>query len=145
MNTLQKMSIWAYAHHPFWMDFIRIVLGGFILYKGIYFIQNNEALISLMKTPNSWIATYVVAHYVSFSHIVGGFLIAIGLLTRIAIVFQLPVLVGAVFYVNLSSGLFDSELWISLIVLGLLIVFLFFGPGKISVDEYTTKDEEAFH
>ena len=46
------------------------------------------------------ISPFVVAHYVVVAHLLGGFLIAIGLLTRVAVVSQIPVLLGAVFIVN---------------------------------------------
>jgi putative oxidoreductase len=77
---------------------------------------------------------------VAFSHLVGGILIAMGLLTRIAILFQIPILLGAVFLVNIQNGLIavsnNLEFEFSVIVLILLIVFLIFGSGKFSVDNW---------
>jgi uncharacterized membrane protein YphA (DoxX/SURF4 family) len=83
--------------------------------------------------PVAWAAV----HYIVFSHLVGGFFIAIGLLTRYAVVFQLPILIGAIFLVHLRDGLtfLNSDLWVAIIVLILLIVFLIVGSGKYSYDE----------
>lgn len=84
-----------------------------------------------------------LAHYVAFAHLVGGLLIAIGLLTRLAVVIQIPILLMAVFLVNIDQGFLSAsnnlEFELSLIVLVLLIVFLVFGSGKFSVDEYMRK------
>ena len=79
-----------------------------------------------------------LAHYVIFAHLLGGPLIAFGLVTRIMCAIQLPLLVGAVALVNFKE--FQSagsrlELEISIIVLIGLIVFMIFGAGKFSIDE----------
>jgi putative oxidoreductase len=140
MNTLTKIEHWADTHHPQWLDFVRIILGLFILYKGILFISNTEALLSIMKTAELQFVNLGLAHYVAFSHLVGGILIAMGLVTRLAILFQLPILLGAVFLVNIQQGFLsvsnNLEFGISLIVLILLITFLIYGSGKFSVDNW---------
>jgi putative oxidoreductase len=109
------------------------------MYKGVHFISNTDALLSTMRNADLAFAGLALAHYVAFAHLVGGFLIAIGLLTRFAILFQIPILIGAVFIVNMR-GLFSSanamELEVSLLVLALLIVFLIYGSGKLSVSDY---------
>jgi uncharacterized membrane protein YphA (DoxX/SURF4 family) len=87
-----------------------------------------------------------LAHYVAFAHLVGGFMICIGLLTRIAILFQLPVLIGAVIFVNSERGFFSesSELMYSVIILILLLVFLVIGSGPWSVDESWNRSGEKW-
>ncbi|MET3114237.1 putative membrane protein YphA (DoxX/SURF4 family) [Pedobacter sp. CG_S7] len=64
-------------------------------------------------------------HIIAFAHLVGGILITIGLLTRFAVVIQIPILLSAIFFVNLSKGFstLNSELWLSVIVLFLLVLF----------------------
>ena len=51
---------------------------------------------------NSAVSLYAVflAHYVALCSSDGGFLIIIGLLTRVAVLFQLPILIGAIIFVN---------------------------------------------
>lgn len=141
MNTIQKIDTWTHTHHPVWIDFIRVGLGIFLLLKGIFFIQNTDALLGLIKGHNDAFIALGIVHYVAFAHLVGGILIALGLFTRMAILFQIPVLVGAVFFVNISQGVYNSELWQSLLILILLLVFLLFGSGKFSVDHQVHKTE----
>src|SRR5690606_8185310 len=140
MNTITKIEHWADAHHPQWIDFVRIILGLFILYKGILFISDTNALLALMKTAELQFVNLGLAHYVAFSHLVGGILIALGLVTRFAILFQIPILLGAVFLVNIQQGFIavsnNTEFGISVAVLLLLIMFLLYGSGKFSVDNW---------
>ncbi len=138
MKALEKLERWADAHHPKWIDVVRIFFGLFIFYKGISFIQNNDELMSLMQ--GSMFAAFAklsVIHYIAFSHLVGGLLIAVGLITRVAVIFQLPILIGAVFFINFPQGFSgNAELELSIMTLLLLVVFLFYGSGKVSLDEY---------
>lgn len=140
METTNKLEHWADTHHPNWLDFIRIALGIFIMYKGVLFISNTSALLNIMKNSDLQFVNLALAHYVAFAHLVGGFLIALGLKTRFAILFQLPILIGAVFFVNIDQGFLsvanNLEFELSLIVLVLLLVFLFYGSGKVSMDNW---------
>lgn len=140
MEAISKIETWADRHHPKWIDFLRILLGLFILYKGILFISNTSALMELMNNKDLQFFNLGLAHYVAFSHLVGGFLIAMGLVTRFAILFQIPILLVAVFFVNIDSGFLsvsnNLEFELSLVVLILLIVFLIYGSGKFSLDNY---------
>lgn len=135
-HDMHRVERWADAHHPVWIDFLRVALGIFILIKGVMFIQDTAALQSILNNSQFRWVSLGLAHYVAFAHLVGGLLIALGLITRVAILFQLPILLGAVFFVNSSRGFYseNSELWISLITLLLLIFFLVFGSGRLSAD-----------
>ena len=139
MNTTQQFNTFRHyvdLHHPRWIDVIRIALGIVIFIKGIYFINNSEALILILQ--NSRIAgwTFIVEHHVAFTYLVGGILISIGLLTRIAIIFQLPVFFGSIFCCLTQKGFFSvfSDLTFSIAIFFLLIFFLVWGPGKFSAD-----------
>lgn len=140
MNTIDNIEHWADTHHPKWIDYVRIALGLFIFYKGIIFISDKAALMDMMNNIDTALFNMVMVHYVAFAHLFGGLLIAMGLLTRLAILFQLPILIAAVFLVNINMGFFsvadNLEFEISLIVLILLVVFLFYGSGKFSVDAF---------
>jgi putative oxidoreductase len=140
MGTVTKIEHWADTHHPIWIDYIRIALGLFIFIKGIMFIGNTDRLMTMMTEIDMGFVNMALAHYVAFAHLVGGLLIAMGLLTRFAIIFQLPILFFAVFFVNIKQGFLsvsnNLEFEISLIVLILLIVFLIYGSGKVSIDEF---------
>jgi len=60
----------------------------------------------------------------------------IGLFTRIAVILQIPILIGAIIFVNTKSGVYsgESDLLFSVIVLVLLLFFLVEGGGPYSVD-----------
>jgi uncharacterized membrane protein YphA (DoxX/SURF4 family) len=147
MDTLHQIEHWADNHHPKWIDFVRVSLGLFILYKGILFISNTEGLMNLIGEMDLGFFHMALAHYVAFAHLVGGILIALGLLTRLAVVVQLPILIGAVFFVNMDSRFLtvtnNVEFMISLIVLVFLLVFLVFGSGKFSIDTLMKKHPTA--
>lgn len=142
MNVVQKIEHWGDVHHAKWLDVIRIVLGILILSKGIAFISDTEAQKDWILQNNTFgfsgLMAMVVVHTVALAHLVGGVLITIGLVTRFAVVVQIPILIGAVFFVNLTRGFspLNSELWLSLIVLMLLILFWIVGSGPYSVDHW---------
>lgn len=140
MDTLHKLEKWADTHHPIWIDYIRIVLGLYLVFKGIIFVSNPSELLTAMSGADLFITSMTLIHYIAFSHIIGGILIAVGLLTRFAAVLQLPILFGAVFLVNPQLFFifgYNFEFWSSVVVLLLLILFLFYGSGKLSVSGYS--------
>lgn len=129
-------------HHPRWIDVIRMLLGIAIFIRGIYFIHNPEALLQILDNSRISGWTFIVEHHVAFTYLVGGILIAIGLITRIAIIFQLPVFFGSIYCSLTDTGFFSvfSDLTFSVIMFVLLIFFLIWGPGKFSVDGYMRRD-----
>src|SRR5215510_2146397 len=138
MSLIQKIEDWGDRHHPNWLDVLRILLGLVIFLKGVQFVGNTDALMQMMDHSKFPWVSFSLAHYVAFVHLVGGLLIMMGLITRVAILFQLPVLIGAVIFINAQKGFFsvNSELSFSLIVLFLLLFFLVEGSGPLSVDEF---------
>jgi len=77
-------------------------------------------------------------YYIVFAHLVGGIFIIVGLLTRAAVLIQVPVLAGAALFINPGEHGFalNGEFALSLLVLCMLFYFLFKGPGEISMDNY---------
>ncbi len=139
MNLLEKFEQWGDRHHPKWLDIIRIALGLFLCYKGVDFLRNASSLISVMSSrqPFSSFILVLLAHYVTFAHILGGFFLTIGLFTRAACLIQIPILIGAIIFININvaKDTFSpySELVLSVLVLLLLIYFLIIGNGPLSV------------
>jgi len=139
MNYIQRMEHWGDTHHPAWMDFVRIILGVVLLWKGIEFAGNMNRLMSLMgDLPFGNFMMIILAHYVLFAHILGGILIMMGLLTRFACIMQIPILLAALF-LNIFNQF--SELPLSLLVLVLLVYFLVIGSGRWSLDWYINKED----
>lgn len=137
MNLLEKLGTWGDKHHPKWLDIIRIALGAFLCYKGYDFLTNSSSLSAIMsaKSPFGSFSTILLSHYVVFAHILGGFLMIIGMFTRFACLVQIPILIGAIIFVNSSSDTFKpySELFLSILVLLLLIYFLIVGNGPLAI------------
>ena len=150
MNLVQRIEKWGDAHHPKWIDFIRITLGLVLVMKGFQYINNMTELTNTIGKA-AIINTFSVSfasHYVVFAHLIGGALIICGLLTRFACVIQIPILLGAIIFVNIAGGLFQaqSELWFSVLILILLVFFTVEGSGPISVDEWMkTHNDERPH
>jgi uncharacterized membrane protein YphA (DoxX/SURF4 family) len=137
MNLLLKIGRWGESHHPRWMDIVRIALGLFLIYKGIDFLIHMGRLNSMLGITgkNFGDFTYVLAgHYVVFAHIMGGLALVLGMFTRAACITQIPILIGAVFFVNSNQQLLHpySEVLLSIVVLLLLIYFLIAGNGPLA-------------
>lgn len=137
MNLSQKLDRWAYAHHPRWIELLRIALGIILFLKGFLFIQDTESLVELLRNSRFEWVSFALAHYVAFAHLVGGVMIAIGLLTRLAVAFQIPILLGAIFFIHNKSGFLsvNPELPFALLVLVMLIFFFIYGSGPDSADQ----------
>ena len=137
MKLLHRLEFWGDRHHPRWMDFVRIALGAFLLYKGFDFLQNMSRLLGLMsKNPYFGDFSYFLAgHYVVFAHILGGILLILGVLTRAACLIQIPVMLGAIFFVSTNQEMLKpySQLAVSILVLLLLIYFLIAGNGPLAL------------
>jgi putative oxidoreductase len=138
MNILYKARNWGNAHHPKILDIIRMLLGLLLVVKGIQFL-NNAAYLRYLIVENKAIrqSPEIIAaliYYTTYVHLVGGVLIFLGLFTRIAAIFQLPIVFGAVFFVNILLSYVNAELWLSIMVLALLVLFIVIGSGPWSLD-----------
>ncbi|WP_299754777.1 DoxX family protein [uncultured Pontibacter sp.] len=124
------------ASNPVWMDSLRILLGLFLFTKGILFLEHNTDVFYIFSQSQEFISVEKASLFTSAVHITGGLMITVGLLTRFAILLQIPVLMGAMLIVNPQRGLHlgNTELWLSVVVLGLLLFFMVVGPGRYSVD-----------
>lgn len=138
MNIISRIQDWGDHHHPKWLDYIRIVLGLVLIWKGVAFALNLHAFTALME--NSGLGTAVsislIAHLIIALHIIGGLLITLGTNTRMFCLLNIPILIVAVFFVNLPEHVFRpySEFWFSSIVLLGLICFLVEGNGVLSIE-----------
>jgi uncharacterized membrane protein YphA (DoxX/SURF4 family) len=137
-SVREKIEHWTNQHHSNWLDYLRILLGIVLLIKGITFIANKEQVIQIISNNEFWVFHYIIAHYVIGGYIVCGTAIIIGLFTRLVVLFEIPALLGSIIFVDMHKGLLaiNSELAYSIIILALLLFFLFYGSGKISVDYY---------
>ena len=143
MNLVHKIENWGDTHHPKALDVVRIALGVFLLLKGIAFMENTAYLKSLIDnqdvidlTPGVLMA---LVYYVTFAHMVGGVLIAVGILTRLGCIIQIPIVLGAVFLTGIFQEPINAMAWPSIVALILLVVFMILGSGPISLDKYLSE------
>ena len=143
MNSINHYKQWMQSHADVGIDLVRMYLGVGLLVKGVHFMSNPDYLTQLLGTSdNTLFVQAAVAHYVIPAHLVGGFLLAIGLLTRLAALSQIPILLGAIFYVHLPKTMLiqpRENLEFSALVLFLLILVFAYGSGQWSVDHYLSK------
>ena len=135
MENIKNLNKWANAHTYFSVDLIRIGLGIFLFLKGISFITNTQYLSELLTPFDKYGGGMILFHYIAGAHMVGGLMIVIGLLTRWAILSQLPILIGAI-AINFMGKLHSQNLVLSILILLICVIFLFYGSGKNSADYY---------
>lgn len=140
MEMTQRINTGQTADNNKWVFIklgIRVLTGILLVLKGLYFISHNVELEKLVRQAISVPETSFLVTYIGFAHLFGGAFIILGLLTRFAVILQLPVLFGAVFY-NLSPNAFASagEIFLSIILLILLVYILIKGSGQFSMDYY---------
>lgn len=142
MKNLNLYLDWIEDRRDFLFDLIRIYLGLALFVRGLYFFlpAGREVLIGFLDTMGTtgWLSAVLWSHYVILAHLCGGFFLAIGLLTRLSALLQIPILVGAVFFVHIQEGLFTmgQSLELALLVLFLLVIIFVRGPGVWSLDHH---------
>src|SRR2546427_7790692 len=143
MKANTQLKQWIQAEGDIFVDLVRIYLGIGLFIKSIWFMTHQDYLNQLIaKAENLVFVQAAVAHYVIPVHLVGGLLLAVGLLTRVAALAQIPILAGAILYVYLPQVMFvepRQSLEFSALVLFLLILILIHGGGRWSVDYLLSK------
>ena len=89
------------------LGLLRVFIGAALLLKGLNFMFNMHELYDLTAQTLPF-SSLMIAHYIVFAHVIGGFCLMIGLLTRTAALSNLPVILGAIFFVHAQEGLFSS-------------------------------------
>lgn len=138
MSLLHQMNEWSSRHHPKWLVVLRAALGLCLFLKGVWFIENSVILTGVISQSSfiqnaSWLNTII-----PWLHLLGGAMILIGLFTRFWCLVQLPILIGAIIFVNAKQGFFagESDLLFSIMIFVLLIFFFIEGGGPLSLDNF---------
>ena len=138
MGTLQRIGEWSTTHHPKWLVVLRVALGLCLFAKGISFMSNTTALEQLiagspMQKGLNWLPIAI-----TWANLLGGFFLTVGLMTRWAALLEIPILAGAIIFINAKKGFFaaGSEIGLAFAVLLLLVLFLIEGGGPLSLDNY---------
>ncbi len=131
-NAAQSNS----ASNPFWMDVLGILLGLFLFIKGLLFVEQTSDVFYYFASSQPFLFAHKASLLTGTVHMVGGLMIALGFLTRLSLLLQFPILIIALIIVNSRRGPFveNTELWLSLVITGLLLFFMIVGPGRYSVD-----------
>lgn len=135
----QQLDAWVSENRDVFFDLIRMYLGVGLFVKGIQFTWDDGYISGLLlQAGRLQVLATAIAHYIPIAHIGGGLLLAMGFMTRTAVLFQLPILAGAVFLIHLQEGLFTrgQNLEFTALVLFLLLLILVHGPGRLSVDHH---------
>ena len=139
---------------PKWLTIFRILLGLILIWKGYTFFKDSASLEEMIRGGGIEMFsnnTRAIAFIITYVSLLGGVFIATGLFTRWMSLLNIPVLVGAIIFVNSKAGmsLSNTELILSIAVLILLIVFTIKGSGSLSADEffrsYTKAGMESGH
>jgi len=135
MNNVKSLNKWANAHTYLPVDVLRMALGVFLFMKGVYFVSNIQYLVDLISPIDKIGGGMFLLHYIAPAHLVGGILIFFGLLTRWAIIAQLPILICAII-INFMGYMHHQNLLLALLSLGVCVFFLIYGSGKNSADYF---------
>lgn len=151
MQRLNQFKGWLHSHPDLIVDMVRCFIGVALFFKGIYFMQHRDYLLQIMNEAHGlWFAPAAMAHYIVPAHLVGGLLLALGLLTRVAAFAQIPILLGAIFYVHLPTlAAFNVEMSanigarqnaeLSIMTLFLTVLVFLHGSGRFSLDHAIDK------
>jgi len=99
----------------------------------VYFLQQGQ--LNILET--------FISHYIISSHLVGGLLMSVGLLTRVGALIQLPIVSGALIIVHSKEALFsiNQNIELTALVLFLLGIYAIIGSGNLSIDHHIVEDD----
>ena len=145
MKIQQHLQLIEKKNHPKWLVVFRIILGLSLFLKGIQFIENKTLLQKVVNETAVLNDYFWLQTLIPWINIFGGAFILIGLFTRFACLIKIPILIGAIVFVNSKTGLFagESELAFSIIILSLLILFIVEGDGLLSWRKTIKKEEDV--
>src|SRR5436189_1926178 len=96
------------SSQPRWLTILRIALGFILFWKGISFIHDSSALEAMVeKTGINMFDqnAQTISFIITYANLLGGFLVTVGLFTRWASIVQIPILLGAIIFVNVKAGM----------------------------------------
>lgn len=134
MKIITKLNKWTNRHNPYYLlDILRWVFGSYLFFKGVTFMTNTQYLKDIIAPESEFAGTMFIVHYVSMAHLAGGVLIVLGLMTRLALLIQIPILIGAV-AVNFIVAMNPPNLIEASLALLFALFYMVVGSGKHSAD-----------
>ena len=137
---------WVDMHPDVFLDLVRMFLGVALFMKGVFFMMHRDYLLAVIDRAGTWsIFPITLAHYVIPAHLVGGILLALGVLTRAGALAQIPIMLMAVFYVYLPKMMAiegREKFEFSALVLMLVCVVVAFGCGRWGLEHHLGPAED---
>ncbi len=145
MTTIQQIRSWSAAHYPPWLVIVRMGLGLFLMAKGINFMRDSMLLDRILYGSAGVVdnETHWLPILITWANLLSGFMILVGLWTRLIALLQLPVLIGAIVFVNVQKGgpAPEPELGLAILTFVLVLFFLIEGSGPLSLDTYFERNK----
>lgn len=112
-----------------------------MLVKGFAFFKNSSQVQIMIQNQGLKIIdnnVTVIAFLITYLNLLGGIFIIAGLFTRWISLLQIPIIIGAIIFVNSEAGISfnNMELALSVVILLLLFLFVMKGSGPYSADEF---------
>lgn len=138
MSIATRFSQWGHTYQSFLLLVGRIFLGVVLIVKGLFFISHAQQLRELILQSRFAAEVGFFTAYITFSHLLGGVFLILGLFTRVSALLQVPILLGAVFFILPAQTTTDlgSDIILSVMVIVLLALVLWKGPGTLSMDNF---------
>ncbi len=124
---------------------IRVTLALLLFIKGVNFIRNDYILNQVFTEVDLIKKLSFLRLLIPWIHLLGAFFILIGVYTRLMIMIQIPLVIGAIFVLLIEKqhAFFNTEIFFASTILALLIFNLKFGDGFYSWRNLIQKEKEV--
>jgi uncharacterized membrane protein YphA (DoxX/SURF4 family) len=144
MQVFQTFNAVRIKYYAELLAALRIILGIALLYKGIQFVK-NDALLTTIIANEEGVKQFIWLHQlIPFAHLLSGVFITIGYYTKWMAISQIPILIGAIFFIYTDKRAYLStiELPFAVIILVLLTLFSIKGDGIFSIKSLIKKEKD---
>jgi putative oxidoreductase len=140
MVVNKEIDTWYDHNRHVLIDALRIVVGIILIMKGYFFLSHSDEMHKYLAAYHLGGMVDGIALLIAWVNLTGGFFIMIGLITRIAALFQIPILFGGIISVNLSGGsAASSDLLLTVLLFFLCLFFAIEGSGRFSIQNVLFK------
>jgi putative oxidoreductase len=144
MQVFQTFNAVRIKYYAELLAALRIILGIALLYKGIQFVK-NDALLTTIIANEEGVKQFIWLHQlIPFAHLLSGVFITIGYYTKWMAMSQIPILIGAIFFIYTDKRAYLStiELPFAVIILVLVTLFSIKGDGIYSIKSLIKKEKD---
>lgn len=135
MKAISDINKWANTHSNLAVDAARVLLGSFLFYKGMYLLFHFDESLQILKSIHGLAGMDYVAinKIIAGIHMLGGVMVLMGFLTRLALLVQFPLVLSAMFihFASGANGLYSLQAGLAVVASA---AFILYGSGKHSLD-----------